>query len=98
MTINRQFIGREYPFSADYEVSGELIRRFAAAIGDLHPAYLDRRVAAALGYRDVIAPPTFLTPPTFRFADESPMRINTCSLTTCWLCTASSVSCTTARS
>lgn len=74
MTINRQFIGREYPFSADYEVSGELIRRFAAAIGDLHPAYLDRRVAAALGYRDVIAPPTFLTLLTFRFADESPMR------------------------
>lgn len=73
MTVNREFIGREYPASTTYEVGREHIRRFAEAIGDLHPAYLDPAAARALGHPDVIAPPTFLTVLNFRFATEGPV-------------------------
>src|SRR4051812_25013851 len=59
MPINRDFIGREYVATDTYEVSRELIRRFADAIGDANPAYRDVEAAKALGHPDVIAPPTF---------------------------------------
>ncbi len=73
MAINRDFIGREYPASSTFEVGREHVRRFAEAIGDLHPAYLDPAAARALGHRDVIAPPTFLTLLNFRYATEGPL-------------------------
>ena len=73
MPLNRAFIGREYPASATYEVGREHIRRFAEAIGDLNPAYLDPGAAKALGHRDVVAPPTFLTVLGYRFAGEGPI-------------------------
>jgi len=73
VAINRDFIGREYPASATYEVGREHIRRFAEAIGDSNPAYLDPEAAKALGHRDVVAPPTFLTVLGFRFASEGPI-------------------------
>jgi acyl dehydratase len=72
--INRDFIGRTYPASGTYEVSRELIRRFAAAIGDGSPLYTDPEAARAAGYPDVIAPPTFLTVLNFRFAGEGALR------------------------
>lgn len=73
MPINRDFIGREYPASETYEVSRELIRRFADAIGDPNPVYRDVEAAKAQGYPDVIAPPTFLTVLGFRLAGAGPM-------------------------
>ncbi len=73
MAINREFIGRTYPASATYEVGREHIRRFAEAIGDTNPAYVDPAAAQALGHRDVVAPPTFLTVLGFRFAAEGPI-------------------------
>ena len=73
MAINREFIGREYPASATYEVGREHIRRFAEAIGDGNPAYLDAEAARALGHPDVVAPPTFLTVLGYRFASEGPI-------------------------
>ena len=73
MPLNREFIGRDYPASETYEVSRELIRRFAQAIGDANPAYTDVDAAKALGHPDVIAPPTFLTVLTFRYATEGPV-------------------------
>jgi acyl dehydratase len=71
--VNRECLGREYPASTTFEVGREQIRRFAEAIGDLHPAYLDPAAARALGHRDVIAPPTFLTLLNFRYATEGPL-------------------------
>lgn len=59
MAINQSLIGRVYPPSVPYEVGREKIREFADAIGDDNPAYRDPAAAAALGYEDVIAPPTF---------------------------------------
>ncbi len=73
MAVNREFIGREFPASAPYEVGREHIRRFAEAIGDLSPACLDPEAARALGHPDVVAPPTFLTVLGFRFASEGPL-------------------------
>jgi acyl dehydratase len=48
-----------------YEVGREKIREFADAIGDANPAYRDPDAAAKLGYRDVIAPPTFAFIPAY---------------------------------
>jgi acyl dehydratase len=59
MTLDRSLIGRSYPAGEPYEVGREKIREFAAAIGDANPAYFDPAAAKALGYRDVLAPPTF---------------------------------------
>ena len=73
MAINRDFIGREYRASATYEVGREHVRRFAEALGDPHPAYVDPEAARALGHPDVVAPPTFLTVLNFRYADTGPL-------------------------
>jgi acyl dehydratase len=73
MPLNRDFVGREYPSTDTYEVSRELIRRFAEAIGDTNPAYTDVEAAKALGHPDVIAPPTFLTVLGFRYAGDGPL-------------------------
>jgi acyl dehydratase len=59
MPLDPSFVGRTYPPTPPYLVGREKIREFAAAIGDANPAYLDPEAARALGYRDVIAPPTF---------------------------------------
>ena len=73
MPMNRDFVGREYPASATYEVGREHVRQFADAIGDPDPLYRDVEAARAAGYPDVVAPPTFLTTLSFRFAAESPI-------------------------
>jgi acyl dehydratase len=80
MPINRDFIGREYVAEDTYEVSRELIRRFADAIGDASPVYRDIEAAKALGHPDVIAPPTFLTVLGFRFGGAGPLSDPTLGL------------------
>jgi acyl dehydratase len=57
--LDSSFAGRSYPPTRPYEVGREKIREFADAIGDPHPAYREPEAARALGYPDVIAPPTF---------------------------------------
>ena len=42
MPLNRDFIGREYPASETFEVSRELIRRFALAAAK-HREWPDKR-------------------------------------------------------
>jgi acyl dehydratase len=59
MALDQSFIGRTYPPTEPYEVGREKIREFADAIGDHNAAYRDPEAARALGYPDVIAPPTF---------------------------------------
>jgi acyl dehydratase len=71
--LNRDLIGREYPAPTTYEIGREHLRSFAAAIGDTNAAYVDPEAARALGHRDVIAPPTYLTTLTFRFAGTGPI-------------------------
>ncbi|VTR76771.1 MULTISPECIES: MaoC family dehydratase N-terminal domain-containing protein [Cellulomonas] len=59
MAVNPEYAGREYPPNEAYEVGREKLREFAEAVGATHPAHTDVDAARALGYPDVIAPPTF---------------------------------------
>ena len=59
MPVNEDFVGRQYPPTEPYAVGSAKIREFAEAVGSQDPVHVDRSVAQARGYRDVIAPPTF---------------------------------------
>jgi len=59
MPVDQSFRGRSFPPTRPYEVGRDKIREFADAINDPNPVYRDRAAAQALGYPDVIAPPTF---------------------------------------
>lgn len=59
MPVNADFQGRSYPSTKPYGVSAAKIREFAEAVGSSDPVHVDRDVARARGYADVIAPPTF---------------------------------------
>jgi acyl dehydratase len=65
MPLDRSYVGRSLPATSPYHVGREKIREFAAAIGADDPAYFEPTAARALGYRDVIAPPTFPIVVTF---------------------------------
>ena len=64
--LDPSYAGHAYPPALPYLVGREKIREFALAVGAAHPAYLDPEAARALGYPDVIAPPTFATVITMR--------------------------------
>jgi len=57
--VNAAYAGRAYPPTAPYAVGREHLRDFARAVGATHPAHHDVDAARALGYPDVVAPPTF---------------------------------------
>lgn len=59
MPLDPSYVGRSYPATEPYQVGREKIREFATAIGATDPAHHDLTAAQALGYRDVLAPPTF---------------------------------------
>ena len=59
MAINTEYIGRTFEPSEPYEVSRVKIAEFADAIGEPSLLCRDRAAAQAVGYPDVIAPPTF---------------------------------------
>jgi len=59
MPLNPDFVGKEYPQTEPYLIGREKVREFATAIGDQSPVYHDLAAAAALGYSDLPAPPTF---------------------------------------
>ncbi|MCH9719792.1 MAG: MaoC family dehydratase N-terminal domain-containing protein [Actinomycetia bacterium] len=59
MPLDHSYLGKEYPTTPAYQVGREHIRDYAAAIGDLNPAYHNVDAARELGHRDLIAPPTY---------------------------------------
>jgi acyl dehydratase len=59
MALNPALVGRQYPVSHPYVIGREKVREFATAIGDTNPVSHDVDAARALGYSDVVAPPTF---------------------------------------
>ena len=59
MALDPSFVGRTYPPTEPYPVSREKIREFAAAICATEPAHRDPAAAIALGFADLVAPPTF---------------------------------------
>jgi acyl dehydratase len=73
--LDPSFVGRTYPPTPGYEVGREKIREFAEAIHDDSPVFRDSAAAQALGYADVIAPPTFaivMTLPAGRQVSHDP--------------------------
>ena len=59
MPLDPSFAGRSWPATQPYQVGREKIREFATAIGATDAEYHDPEAARALGYADVVAPPTF---------------------------------------
>ncbi len=59
MALDESVAGRAYPPTEPYLVTREKIAEFATAIGATEAAYRDPEAAKALGYPDVVAPPTF---------------------------------------
>jgi acyl dehydratase len=56
--LDRSLVGRESePWTV--EVERGMIRRFAEALGDPNPIYVDEAAARAAGYPALVAPPTF---------------------------------------
>ncbi|GAA4922105.1 MaoC family dehydratase N-terminal domain-containing protein [Actinoplanes utahensis] len=59
MPLDQSFVGRSWPPTEPYLVGREKIREFARAIGATDAEFHDPAAARALGYTDVVAPPTF---------------------------------------
>ncbi|SBS71400.1 MaoC family dehydratase N-terminal domain-containing protein [uncultured Microbacterium sp.] len=59
MSVNPELVGREFPPTAPYLVGREKVREFARAVLATDPQHTDPVAAQALGYADVVAPPTF---------------------------------------
>ena len=59
MPVNPDIVGRVFPPTVPYLVGREKVREFARAVFADDPQHSDPAAAAALGYADVVAPPTF---------------------------------------
>lgn len=59
MSVNPDLVGRVFAPTAPYLVGREKVREFARAVFATDPQHTDPAAAAALGYADVVAPPTF---------------------------------------
>jgi acyl dehydratase len=57
--VNPELVGREFPPTPPYLVGREKVREFARAVLATDPQHTDPAAAEALGYPDVVAPPTF---------------------------------------
>lgn len=59
MPVNPELVGRVFPPTPSYLVGREKVREFARAVFATDPQHTDPAAAQALGYPDVVAPPTF---------------------------------------
>ncbi|WP_424447703.1 FAS1-like dehydratase domain-containing protein [Microbacterium arborescens] len=59
MSVNPALVERAFPPTAPYLVGREKVREFARAVFATDPQHTDPEAARALGYADVVAPPTF---------------------------------------
>jgi acyl dehydratase len=57
--VNPELVGRAFAPTAPYLVGREKVREFARAVFADAPQHTDPAAARALGYADVVAPPTF---------------------------------------
>ncbi|MFS0714236.1 MaoC family dehydratase N-terminal domain-containing protein [Microbacterium sp. 2P01SA-2] len=59
MSVNPDLVERAFAPTAPYLVGREKVREFARAVFATDPQHTDPEAARALGYPDVVAPPTF---------------------------------------
>ena len=82
MSIDRAFIGREFP-AVSLLVTRSRLRNFAKATGQDQPVYTDVDAAKQAGYRDLPVPPTFFfgieleAPDPFAFVTELGVDLRT---------------------
>ena len=57
--MNPELVGRAFPPTSPYLVGREKVREFARAVFATDAQHSDPAAARALGYADVVAPPTF---------------------------------------
>ena len=57
--MNPELVGRTFPATDPYLVGREKVCEFARAVFATDPSHTDVAAAQALGYADVVAPPTF---------------------------------------
>jgi len=57
--VDPELVGRPFPRTEPYLVGREKVREFARAVFASDPSHTDPAAARALGYPDVVAPPTF---------------------------------------
>lgn len=57
--MNPDLVDRAFASTAPYLVGREKVREFARAVFATDPQHTDPEAARALGYTDVVAPPTF---------------------------------------
>lgn len=57
--MNPELVGRAFPPTSPYLVGREKVREFARAVFATDAQHSDPDAARALGYADVVAPPTF---------------------------------------
>jgi len=57
--VNPELVGRDFPPTPPYLVGREKVREFSRAVFADDPQHTDADAAQALGYADVVAPPTF---------------------------------------
>lgn len=57
--MNPELVGRTFPATEPYLVGREKVREFARAVFATDPTHTNVEAAQALGYADVVAPPTF---------------------------------------
>jgi acyl dehydratase len=57
--VNPELVGRVFPATPPYLVGREKVREFARAVFATDAQHTDPIAAQALGYPDVVAPPTF---------------------------------------
>jgi acyl dehydratase len=57
--VNPELVGRDFPPTPPYLVGREKVREFARAVFATDAQHTDPAAAQALGYADVVAPPTF---------------------------------------
>lgn len=63
MAVNKDFVGRPIFFPdkfETYQVGREKIKEFARALDETDPIYFNSDHAKSLGYKDIVAPTTFL--------------------------------------
>jgi acyl dehydratase len=60
MPLNMALKGKEYE-PVTFEVTRDRVTRFAEAVGEDRPIFLDAAAARSAGYAEQVAPPTFVT-------------------------------------
>ncbi|MCV7103361.1 (3R)-hydroxyacyl-ACP dehydratase subunit HadA [Mycobacterium palustre] len=61
MPLTTNIVGMHYRYPDHYEVEREKIREYAVAVQNDDPAYFEEDASAELGYKGLVAPPTFIS-------------------------------------